>query len=141
MHSAGVRTALLLLLAAGCRNGGTDAPAADDGRYGDPYEIVLSFQPAGPDHPPALDGDSLAVLVTYPGGCETHDFELDYEAGDGEARLWLVHDAHGDGCEALIEDELRLPVPPGAVAPQTLLLLNPNDPTPFVLRWARGGGE
>src|SRR5690554_5623492 len=131
---------LLLVLAAGCGRGGAedeaDAPAGG-GRFGDPYQVVPGFHPAEPDTPPALAGDTLVALVTYTGGCEDHDFALDYAASADTARVWIRHDAHGDACEALIEDEVRLPLPREALAPPVVVLLNPQDPIPFILRWGR----
>lgn len=126
-----------LLFAAGCRDEDGTAPGADDGRFGDPYDIVLNHAPAGPDEPPAIASDSLVALVTYPGGCTDHDFELDYEADPDTARLWIHHDAYGDDCEALLQDRLALPVPAEALESAIIVLLNPNDPTPFILRWGK----
>lgn len=130
---------LVLLAAAGCRQGAATGDEAehDRGRFGDPYEVVLGFASAGPDTPPALESDTLVALVTYAGGCADHDFTLRHDAEPDTARLWIYHDAHGDDCEAQVRDEVRLPVPGAVLEAPTVVLLNPLDDVPFVVRWGR----
>ncbi len=139
-----VASALLLFSLAGCRTGTSEETATDrdtpppvSSRFGDAYAIVLGETPSAPDAPPALlGGDSLVAQVRYAGGCEDHGFSLRHEAVRGDtARLWLHHDAHGDDCEALVYDEIRLPVPPEARDATTVLLLNPQSGPPHVVRW------
>lgn len=55
-----------------------------------------------------VQGDLLVLDVVYSGGCEIHDFGVCYDAGlapatDVEAfvgELHVIHDSHGDPCEA-----------------------------------------
>ncbi len=122
----------------GCRTDPGGRPGDGRATFGDPYEVVLGFSSVLADTPPALVGDTLVALVAYPGGCEDHDFTLAFDAHADTTRFRLVHDAGGDACEERVSEELRLAVPADALASPTLLLLNPQDPVPFVLRW---GGE
>jgi hypothetical protein len=54
----------------------------------------------------ALEGDCLYLKYTYSGGCQEHDIDL-YWSGDWAetvppvTHLYLSHDGHGDGCEAI----------------------------------------
>lgn len=129
---------------AGCRTDGPggapdrDAPPPVHDRFGDAYAIVLGDTPAAPDAPPVLlGGDTLVAQVRYAGDCEDHAFTLEHDATRGDtARLWLRHDARGDDCEALVYDEVRLPVPAEVRDAATVLLLNPQDGPPHVVRWA-----
>lgn len=64
-----------------------------------------------------IAGDSLTLNVSYGGGCSTHDFALCYESyfGDSEppaAILRLIHDGHGDSCEAMKSTALRFDLTP-----------------------------
>lgn len=115
---------LLLLLFAACRS-----EPSDDGTIrgaGDPYRIVLAPAEAEPDQPPGLDGDTLVVRVRYSGGCESHDFDLDADVRGDTTFLVIEHDAHGDGCEADVYDELRLGLPDDVARTGLLLLRNPQ---------------
>ena len=136
----GLAAAALLVLGA-CETGGTEEEPTDavqepvPGRFGAPYEIVLGRAPADPDMPPAIDDDTLRALVAYPGGCEDHDFELARETSQDTVRLWLRHDAGGDDCEAMIADEVRVPLPEADLEGRTVVLENPHGGPPFMLRW------
>ena len=72
----------------------------DPGEFGDPYRVDASSA--------RLDGDSLRVAVAYSGGCERHTFQPLSQSMGGAWTLWLVHDANGDGCEALVTDTLAV---------------------------------
>lgn len=64
---------------------------------GDPFEIQKA----------AVMGDELVLEVVYGGGCETHDFTLCFAGIVLDTNVVLVdvvHDAHGDACEALITE-------------------------------------
>lgn len=59
------------------------------------------------------NGDILEVEITYSGGCETHSFEviwdgIIYTDDPCHANLIIVHDAHGDSCEAAITKTLYI---------------------------------
>ncbi len=64
-----------------------------------------------------VEGDLLIVEVSYGGGCEKHNFTL-LDTGIAtrsippQHLLRLVHDAHGDACEAYITSELRFDISP-----------------------------
>lgn len=64
-----------------------------------------------------VEGDLLIVEVSYGGGCEKHDFTL-LDTGIATRSippqhfLRLLHDAHGDACEAYITRELRFDISP-----------------------------
>lgn len=53
-----------------------------------------------------LTGDCLYLKYTYSGGCQEHDIDL-YWSGDWAetvppmTHLYLSHNGHGDGCEAI----------------------------------------
>jgi hypothetical protein len=142
---AAIWAGLILVAMAGilsaCERRETAPPAIDvsddydRSRFGDPYEVLLNETPAAPDRPPVLSGDTLLALVTYPGGCKDHDFDLRYDAGRDTSRIRLHHDARGDRCEAMIIEELEMTLPQRALAPRTVVLENPLGGPPFVLRW------
>lgn len=70
-----------------------------------------------------LDGDIITLEVEYGGGCEAHalggcwdeNFDLSEPPGAGFT-LW--HDAMGDGCEALIHEQVLLSLVPMKLAYQ-----------------------
>lgn len=128
-------TAVIILLLVGCGNDETQNETRGPDQFGNDYEIVTNEEPALPDEPPALVGDTLFAHVAYPGGCADHDFELETEVRSDTARLWLRHDARGDDCEGMISDRLDIRVPENVLDAETIVLLNPNQPEPFVLRW------
>lgn len=116
---------LLLSLLAAC--GGTtpnpwpepfaDCRAAD----GDPYDIGGS---GGAEDPVIVVGDELRVEVGYGGGCEDHAFQICWdgsfmESEPVQARIDLLHDAKGDGCEAYVTDELSFDLNPLRLAWQS----------------------
>lgn len=125
----------MTLLAAGCGGEATQEDGVDSGRFGSSYEIVTNEEPALPDEPPTLVGDTLLAHITYPGGCQDHDFELQSDVANDTARIWLRHRAHGDDCEGLIRDRIEMRVPEEVASANTILLLNPNADVPFVVRW------
>lgn len=88
--------------------------------FGDDYAVLQA--PAGP----SIDGGRLRVAVEYGGGCAEHTFTpLSYREG-GVARVWLVHDANGDACDALLRDALDLALPQQAADAGRVLLLTPG---------------
>ncbi len=57
-----------------------------------------------------LQGDLLAIWVTYSGGCETHDFNLIWKGEmlkslPVQLPLYLNHKSNGDACRASITEE------------------------------------
>ncbi len=126
------RTLLLALFLTTCQSPQTPLDEADPAT--DPFSIVLSRNPAEPDMPPALDGDTLEVRVTYSGGCSDHDFTLEQEARGDTTVFSIRHQAGGDSCEALVYDELRLPVGTSVTSSGPIVLRNPQGGVPFRLR-------
>jgi hypothetical protein len=62
-------------------------------------------------------GDTLVLDVRYGGGCNEHTFSLCYEptfqeSDPVQSTLRLIHDAHGDTCEAYPAAELRFDLSP-----------------------------
>ena len=116
------------------------APASENGdprgRFGDPYEVETNTSPAAPDEPPALIADSLSVLVSYPGGCADHHFDLGSSLVGDSATVWIRHDSGGDGCEARISDRIQLDVPESVLGAPNVYLLNPTGDAPYLLRWS-----
>lgn len=60
----------------------------------------------------SLEDDILSIKVQYGGGCKDHFFKLIIPDGieksnPPQTTFFLSHNANGDGCEALISDELR----------------------------------
>ena len=58
----------------------------------------------------AITGDTLAVTVSYSGGCQDHQFTLVASASFLESdpvqlEVALVHNANGDVCEALLTED------------------------------------
>ena len=126
---------LAFVLAGGCTSGNDPAAPPGGTRFGNNYEIVLGTSPAAPDEPPTLRNDTLVATVTYAGGEKTHSFDLRHEVSGDTARLWLRHDAEGDRDSTRMVDEVKMPVPQEALNAPTVVLLNPQDGEPFVLRW------
>lgn len=89
---------LALALASGC------SLSSDSGDldFGDAYTVSESA-------PISVSGDSLRVTVSYGGGCAAHTFELRSREADSR-EVWLVHDANGDTCEALLTERLAFPI-------------------------------
>lgn len=135
MKKVRVAAVILLLSATACREASEVQETDDPNRFGSAYEIVTNERQALPDEPPALMGDTLSAQVAYPGGCTDHDFELHTEVRLDTARLWLRHSDYGDDCEGMINDRIEIDVPEDVLDARTILLLNPNAPEPFVLRW------
>ncbi len=118
-----------------CEQAGTLGDGlSDSGRFGDAYQVVTNVHPDAPDEPPIITSDSLYVQVSYSGGCENHEFDLDMETVEDTTRLWLRHSDGGDNCEALIHDRLAFELPDAALDSGTILLLNPNHDAPLIVR-------
>jgi hypothetical protein len=70
--------------------------------------------------PGEIDGDLLTMEVLYDGGCAPHDFALCYwpmpsllpPDDNVDVDLILLHDAHGDSCEAEIHRTLHFDLSP-----------------------------
>ncbi len=60
-----------------------------------------------------IEEEKLHIQVTYSGGCEEHTFELLWpehtpQIYPFQLRVYLIHDAHGDLCEAAISETLTV---------------------------------
>ncbi len=106
---------MLLTSVAACDVAGGSAPD-----LGDAYTVLAS--PA-----PSLVQRRLTVAVQYGGGCREHTFDLRSEGTDARAEVWLVHDAHGDTCEALVVDTLAMTVPASVAAAEQVILRTPSS--------------
>lgn len=76
-----------------------------------------------------LYGDLLKLVVTYSGGCETHDFVVwtDNVLSQGQPpaiTLFISHDSHRDPCEGLIERAIWIDLSP---LQAEFLRVNPNQ--------------
>ncbi len=67
-----------------------------------------------------LVGDRLTVEMQHPGGCTRHDYALCYSdiqsAQNDLIEAPLIHDGHGDGCEAQLVADLSFDLSPLADA-------------------------
>lgn len=76
----------------------------------DPYTIQAS----------SLTGTNLSLLVSHAGGCSAHDFALCFaplgEAYPSFVDLRLIHDSHGESCDAQVVPELNFELTPIADA-------------------------
>lgn len=83
-----------------------------------PIPIASSCAPGHPGDPVTLrvmgiEDDLLHLSARYSGGCQDHDFAACWdgaflESFPVQARLQVLHDAHGDSCEALITKDIYL---------------------------------
>lgn len=82
--------------------------SACDGDAGDPYDVLDV----------SLSGDTLALVVAYGGGCETHEWTICWPdqtfAESYPVQVWLepLHDANGDMCDAWIEEAVGFDLTP-----------------------------
>lgn len=141
LRSALFAFVLATVILAGCTEGETKEPDkepdAASGQFGDPYQIVNSFLPPDPDIVPQFHQDTLVAKVVYTGGCKDHDFDLSSEVVRDTARLWFTHDAHGDDCEAQVQDELRLTASADVLHAPVIVLLDPNGGPPHIIKWGK----
>jgi len=77
-----------------------------------------------------IRGDDLVLGVSYTGDCAAHALDLcwgvSFEKSEPpRVRLSLVHDAHGDSCKAIVDEERRhsLAVRGGTGHPELVLVL------------------
>lgn len=64
-----------------------------------------------------LDGDSLAVEVSYSGGCADHQFGLCWDAAFLESEpvqvhTFISHESHDDKCQAVPSEQLTFDLVP-----------------------------
>ena len=97
------------------------------GGSGDPFTI-RDFQ---------IRGDSAFLTVSYSGGCKKHTFEIIWSevykySNPPQTDLIIVHDAHGDACEAYITETLSFDLTrlTGTAADQTVILNIINGKSP-----------
>jgi hypothetical protein len=73
---------------------------------GDPIDVTSS----------SISGDTLTLTVGHGGGCERHDYALGFNGyvttAPAHTELVLVHDAHGDTCEAYVTETLTFDLTP-----------------------------
>ncbi len=123
---------VVLVFASGCEivsnNSDGDTPAGFT-EFGDPYTLIARTLFGTGDLMPNLAGNVINVRVQYSGGCEDHTFDLNYRLRQENtiAELWVQHDANGDGCEALITNELRYILPDEVSDSATIIFIGPDD--------------
>ncbi|HET6569230.1 MAG TPA: hypothetical protein VFG50_14780 [Rhodothermales bacterium] len=136
-----VALVLTILTLSACTEGETKdpdvEPHAASGQFGDSYQLVNNFVPADPEVVPQFHQDTLVAKVVYTGGCEDHDFDLKSEVARDTAKLWFTHNAHGDDCEAQVQDEIRQTVSPDVLNAPVIVLLDPNDGPPHIVKWGK----
>ncbi len=103
--------------------------------FGDPYEIIVNDVPGAPDKPPRIVGDWLFIMVSYPGGCTDHDFDVETVVRRDTAHIWVHHANGGDTCEAFITDDLSLELPTGVLSTRIIAMHDPAGDPPHVLKW------
>ena len=89
----------------------TTVVASDTGMPNDPITIDSA----------RVDGDTLVVSVAHGGGCANHTYQLVIgsawmESFPVQVAARIAHDAHGDGCKALLRRDLRMSLRPLAEA-------------------------
>ncbi|MDE0449201.1 MAG: hypothetical protein OXH96_21240 [Spirochaetaceae bacterium] len=104
----------VVLLAIGCTGGRQPMPAlapvvlGEDTRQTDAFQLNAA----------AVDGDVLAIEVSYAGGCRNHEFLLrasrSFQVVSGSVRLEiaLIHNANEDPCEAFLTEQFRFDLDP-----------------------------
>jgi hypothetical protein len=110
----GLVICVIALVCFGCSDGQLPmtAPASvvlgGDQRHSDPFLLRSA----------SVNGDVLAVEVSYSGGCRNHEFVLraprSFQTMSNSVLLeiTLIHDAHDDACEAFLTDQLRFDLLP-----------------------------
>ena len=104
----------VVLFAVGC-SGGRQPMAAlapvvlgGDSRQTDAFQLGSA----------AVDGDVLAIEVSYAGGCRNHEFMLlaarsfQVLSGSVQLAIALIHDANEDPCEAYLTEQIRFDLDP-----------------------------
>jgi hypothetical protein len=69
----------------------------------------------------SIEGDTLTLDISHSGGCERHDYAVCFnpnfrESNPVQTDLVLIHDGHGDACEAFQEVTLTFDLTPLAEA-------------------------
>ncbi|HMA96338.1 MAG TPA: hypothetical protein VKP30_26810 [Polyangiaceae bacterium] len=101
-----------------CTDGKVECVKLDDCPLGTPVVPCTDLKTDAVDERlPFIAGDSLSLTVGHSGGCATHDYALCYEQGIGASvpeYVWLhlIHDGHGDGCEAYVSKPLTFDLRP-----------------------------
>lgn len=62
-----------------------------------------------------INGNTVEITVSYPGGCAAHNFEIIWDAtvlysNPPKINIVIIHDNNGDSCEAYITEVLRFPL-------------------------------
>ena len=93
-------------------DGGDGALPGCSSAAGDAFELVEA----------SISGDRLATVVAYSGGCAEHDFTLCWpepvflESDPVQVNLEILHDGHGDACEAYPSESRDFDLAPLAAA-------------------------
>jgi hypothetical protein len=85
-------------------------PCPEQEVVSDPIDVQFAY----------IDGDSVFIDATHSAGCAPHDYAVCYgyflESYPAQNRLRLIHDAHGNDCEALASVQLQFDLRPLATA-------------------------
>lgn len=116
----------LALLLAGCfgpdSDGSTDAGASTDAEVLGDWKLTHACRGDDPRDPidvmsVRVEGDSLIVQIGHGGGCAAHEYGLCFdevwlEETPVQVPLSVLHDGHGDTCEAYLTSEVTFDLRP-----------------------------
>ena len=82
-----------------------------------PFELIFVGSDPYTLSDVVIDGDNLCADVAYSGGCAEHGFQLLIDEGlmksnPPQANAYLLHQANGDACEALITRKVGFDLTP-----------------------------
>lgn len=112
---------LITSLLWGCKN----ASVSTNGDIQTSNEIILFHNSPGPDFynnfaiidTASITGDTLILVVSYSGGCRTHDFRLFgsrsiIKTNPPQAEIYLSHNFNADMCEAWMTEIIKFDLTP-----------------------------
>lgn len=101
---------------------GGDAGPRDGGSGPGDFRQTHACRPGDPRDPVDIlgvrvEGDTLVVQLGHSGGCAEHEYGLCFDEAwleevPVQVPLSVLHDAHGDGCEAYLMTEARFELRP-----------------------------
>ena len=93
-----------------------------------PVDFGLSYAIAGRPAPALVAPDTLALTVSYSGGCATHAFEARGAGVDGRRQIYAIRHTStpADACEAMITEHVRVHLPNRQASRPGLVLRRPS---------------